>query len=463
MSVSSTTTKVQFAGDAASSVFPFNSFSVYAASELLVSIKNNTTAVVAGIAAKTIVTLVLGTDYTVVLNGSQSGVAYTGTVTVVNPLYTNLPVGLILVIQRVLPQTQLTTLADNNNTPASTYQQVIDRAVMLIQQLQELLNRAVVFDITQVTSPTLPPLSAGALSSDGVSLAWQALVTTATTYGAAIGFGADASKAASPSLGSLYFATDTRKVYFCSSAGTWGYGYTLDINTLNGVIFAQQGAGIATSTNQLGFYTKAVSGQPELFFRLSSSGTEVQLTKAGTWNAAAFGNLANIPPGAGIIPAANIPPNQAAFETKLLHIRDEKAANTNGGTFTSGAWRTRDLNTVKTNEITGASLASNQITLPAGTYFIRSRSQVYGCNYTSSRLRNITDGSDVIIGSVTYANNSTGSANDVWVTGRFTLAAQKVLEIQGQCSTTIANYGFGNPGNFGVVEVYSDVLIWKVA
>ena len=58
------------------------------------------------------------------------------------------------------------------------------------------------------------------------------------------------------------------------------------------------------------------------------------------------------------------------FENAFLHVRDEKAANTPGGTFTASAWQKRDLNTVKTNQISGASLASNQITLPAGTYHV---------------------------------------------------------------------------------------------
>ncbi|MBK9322713.1 MAG: hypothetical protein IPM97_07165 [Bdellovibrionaceae bacterium] len=57
--------------------------------------------------------------------------------------------------------------------------------------------------------------------------------------------------------------------------------------------------------------------------------------------------------------------------TGELLIVDEKPANTAGGTFTSGSWQTRTLNTTRFNTIPGASLASNQITLPAGTYYVR--------------------------------------------------------------------------------------------
>src|SRR6266516_1340078 len=48
-----------------------------------------------------------------------------------------------------------------------------------------------------------------------------------------------------------------------------------------------------------------------------------------------------------------------SFGAQLFHVRDEKSAGTVGGTFSSGAWRTRTLNTTKTNEIGSASLSSN--------------------------------------------------------------------------------------------------------
>jgi hypothetical protein len=58
------------------------------------------------------------------------------------------------------------------------------------------------------------------------------------------------------------------------------------------------------------------------------------------------------------------------FESALLHVRDEKSNGTAGGGSTSGSYETRTLNTVMTNEVSGASLTSNQIILPSGTYFI---------------------------------------------------------------------------------------------
>lgn len=47
-------------------------------------------------------------------------------------------------------------------------------------------------------------------------------------------------------------------------------------------------------------------------------------------------------------------------------IQDQKSSGTDGGTFTSGAWRTRTLNTTVLNTIgAGFSLSSNQFTLAA--------------------------------------------------------------------------------------------------
>jgi len=152
-----------------------------------------------------------------------------------------------------------------------------------------------------------------------------------------------------------------------------------------------------------------------------------------------------------------------AFENALLHVREEQTANTAGGTFTSGSWQTRTLNTSKTNEISGASLGSNQITLPAGTYFIEAYVPAFTVDTNKAKLYNITDTADEIVGTSTNSSASGEGHESSMIFGRFTIAAQKVFEIQHQCLTTKATNGFGKPSNFGVVEVYTEVMIWKVA
>lgn len=148
-------------------------------------------------------------------------------------------------------------------------------------------------------------------------------------------------------------------------------------------------------------------------------------------------------------------------EGQYICIRDEKASGTNGGTFTSGAWQTRDLNT-EVSDVGGyASVASNQITLGAGTYLANIRCPAYQVSRHKARLQNITDGTTVLLGTseVTAAVSVTTESK---VCGIFTLAASKVLEVQHYCSGTLASTGFGLPASFGVNEVYTTVELIRI-
>jgi hypothetical protein len=151
------------------------------------------------------------------------------------------------------------------------------------------------------------------------------------------------------------------------------------------------------------------------------------------------------------------------FESQLLHVRDEKSSGTAAGTATSGSFETRTLNTVMTNEISGASLASNQITLPAGTYYINAKAPCRNVDGHKIKLRNTTDSSDTLIGTNAQSQAAGYILTQSFISGRFTIASEKVFEIQHRVEATQATYGFGNAITFGVVEVYTDVQIWKVA
>jgi len=151
---------------------------------------------------------------------------------------------------------------------------------------------------------------------------------------------------------------------------------------------------------------------------------------------------------------------QGKFESQLLHVRDEKSSNTSGGTLATGSFVTRTLNTSLTNEISGASLASNQITLPSGTYFIFGTIPAYQVNRHKTILRNTTDSTNTLIG-----NNSHPATTNMGIsilTGRFTIASQKTFEIQNRIQTSNGTQDGGVEANYGT-EVYTDVQIWKVA
>lgn len=146
-----------------------------------------------------------------------------------------------------------------------------------------------------------------------------------------------------------------------------------------------------------------------------------------------------------------------------LHAQDQKAANTSGGDFNSGAWRTRVLNTVVTNTIAGASLASNQITLPAGTYEIDALAPAFQVSRHKAALYDTTGAAYLLYGtSEATASVGTDASTLSYVRGRFTIAVQSVLELRHQCEITKATYGLGVESNFGVIEIYAEVVIRKV-
>lgn len=139
-------------------------------------------------------------------------------------------------------------------------------------------------------------------------------------------------------------------------------------------------------------------------------------------------------------------------------LQDQKAQNTASGTFTSGAWRTRDLQT-EVSDVWGlASLSSNVIALQPGTYRARWSCPAFGGVVRHQcRLQNTSDTisyngtPEALAGSV--SNRSHGEA-------RFRITAAKNFELQHQCATTVATNGFGLAGNF-TTEVYSEIEFWR--
>lgn len=141
---------------------------------------------------------------------------------------------------------------------------------------------------------------------------------------------------------------------------------------------------------------------------------------------------------------------------------DQKAANTAGGTATSGSWLTRTLNTEVYDDI-GISLASNQLTVAAGTYEIDATAPFSACGRARTRIRNITDGTTLLLGDNLNFSSANSGGGLVRCLGKITLAATKVLELQYRVQVTASSNGLGVEANFGEIEVYSRVKITKLA
>ncbi|MBC6935320.1 MAG: hypothetical protein DWB42_05730 [Chloroflexi bacterium] len=141
-------------------------------------------------------------------------------------------------------------------------------------------------------------------------------------------------------------------------------------------------------------------------------------------------------------------------------IRDEKTQGTDGGTFSAGAWQTRDLNAIKSDAGGHAALAANQITLAAGVYRCRIQCPAYQVAKHQARLYSVTDGLTLALGSSQRVATAAGVAVPSIIIGRFTLSAPKVLEVQHRCETTMSASGFGIAANLET-EVYTIAEFWK--
>lgn len=137
-------------------------------------------------------------------------------------------------------------------------------------------------------------------------------------------------------------------------------------------------------------------------------------------------------------------------------LRDEKSSGTHGGSFVSGARRTRDLNQEVIDTDNNCSLASNQFTLTAGTYRIHAISPAWQTVGTlKSWLYNVTDDEDTLVGS-----SAVGDSGPTEIRGVFTISASKTFEIQNRCQSTINTYGFGYACGWDT-EIYTVVELWK--
>ena len=131
------------------------------------------------------------------------------------------------------------------------------------------------------------------------------------------------------------------------------------------------------------------------------------------------------------------------FTSYALLQNQHSATSANLGAFTSGDWRTRDINTEVADPDSIVTLASNQFTLQAGSYLIRFSQTGYAVNRLAVRLRNITDGSTAGFGEAAYYNAGQGNMWSTSGIARVVISGAKVFEVQGQVETTKSSNGFG--------------------
>ena len=141
-------------------------------------------------------------------------------------------------------------------------------------------------------------------------------------------------------------------------------------------------------------------------------------------------------------------------------------STTNGGAtpaYTSGAWRTVEFNTEDFDPDAIGSLASNQITLAAGTYKVSGSIMVIGTSSINYNLRMYDATNTTQLGSISLLGRNGGSGttsgNAAIIDDIFVLSGTAAIEMQVYANSNISSYANGA----GTDKVASQLTIQKVA
>lgn len=126
---------------------------------------------------------------------------------------------------------------------------------------------------------------------------------------------------------------------------------------------------------------------------------------------------------------------------------DQKSAGTPGGSCTVAAnWNTRTLNNTIINNLASASLSSNEITLGAGTYYIRASAPAMQSGQNSLRIYNVTTSSTLANGQATFVDSSISVSNLLTVTTAVTFTTSTTIRFEQYCAATTSTNDFGSAG-----------------
>lgn len=399
--VTSTSNQVIYAGDGTSTNFnfSFNVFNTASENDLVVSKQV--------VATGAITTLVLNTDYTISLTHA---IPSPGSITLTGGA---LAIGTNLSILRQLPLTQQVNISDNSATPAATTNSVYDRAIMITQQLQQQLTRAILQNIFSTTQVSLPAGVAGLV------LCWDPTATAITNCTA---------------TGVQTIPVPIPDTYLQTIATT---------NVVNGssvVANSIQRASINWTSLNSDIQRGAVNWQS------ITSYTAGNILSATNTNGVNWSTIDSLEP--------------------YVKVSNTQTSGTKGGDSTSGSWLTYPLNTEDNDPTNIATLSTNIVTLPAGTYEVRGFGTFYfaglGTPFSAQvRLFNSTDSSVLVVGSSEYvdAPSTTNPNIKSYLAGYFTLSASKALVLQYQVTTSQTS-GLGHGGALGT-EVYAALEFYK--
>jgi len=182
----------------------------------------------------------------------------------------------------------------------------------------------------------------------------------------------------------------------------------------------------------------------------------------------ASGDTVTVPSGATLAVASGATITNSGTATgfglfsSYAIIADQKAQSTDGGTATSGAWRTRDLQTEIADPDGIVSISSDQFTLGAGSYLITWSAPAMSVDRHQTRLYDVTGAAAIEVGTGEYAYPTGNVSTRSFGSARITPGSSNVYRIEHQVQTTNATSGWGLNINY-TTEQYTTVEIFKEA
>ena len=141
-------------------------------------------------------------------------------------------------------------------------------------------------------------------------------------------------------------------------------------------------------------------------------------------------------------------------------VEDQKAAGTDGGSATTGAWTAREINTEAHDPDSLVSISSNQVTLAAGTYLVDVEASFYSVNRCRLRFYNDTQSSTELLSTTNIANSSGAVPR---IRGVITANGTDVFEVQYHCQNNNGSNSLGSGYDTGEVETYLRATFAKIA
>lgn len=161
-----------------------------------------------------------------------------------------------------------------------------------------------------------------------------------------------------------------------------------------------------------------------------------------------------------------------AAAAEAVTVRHSEVGNSDGGTATLSAWTARKINEIQNpNAYTWASISSNQLTLDPGDYMIQGHQCFHGTNKTATRLYDVTNASEVTMGTTCDPNDLQAFHAGVithdasHITYYFNIAGPGSVDIEFQYyavnSVGSSDLGLGPPGGGITNSIHAEYSVIK--